>query len=377
MTLKYEAILSLNTRVRRLRYLYKILDWVFEAPVTYERLAQRLLDYGVSAEVYNEVAKSAKEPYSGHFFEDVSWGYDRNIEKRATRRHSNFKRVAEAYIKLGACLRLLVENDRRISASQLSFPLRFFSACSFLSIASEAQLRDRYILSLLATFDRDLMCPVLLQLLRSRGGVTITDVENEWDSWTNEWLHDVIDAASRSNLANPSRLVRQVLTTKKLRTNPRRYAEHTALIRFHWLIDLDIAIGSPARNPTNFAIGSDLWRNLTSLLDKIPGYLVLGDLAQTYFYVCKATVVGNKAAVSDFAIFLDRFLFIAGARGMANIRLNLIDIAWCGLSALMSTLPDDYNEFCTDVDKRLKARGISVIRAPAREETYVATTGDE
>jgi hypothetical protein len=375
MILKHEAILSLNTRVRRMRYLQKLLDLVSGAPVTREFLAKQLVDYGLSESLHTEITTASTEAFSGHFFEDISLSYDRNIEKRETRKTSNATRVADAYIAFALGLHLMAESDGRLSASQLSFPARFLSTFDLLPIQSRVQLRDLYVLSLLIAFDRDLTCPLLSQLLQSTSGIPLTDIATMWDSWTKDWLEQVVSVASRSNLGNPTQLLRYLLTVSKRRTNPRRYAEHTALLRFHWFTDLTIAAGHPARKPTHFTVANEGWRHLAGLFTDVPAFLILGELAQIYFCACRAICAktGRPSGLDDFPQFLHCFLKSAQARGMANIRLHLLDIAWCGVSAATSELPLNYQEFCIDLDQRLRVEGIRLMKAPRREDTYLAT----
>src|SRR6266536_4881499 len=141
MNLQHQAILSLNTRVRRLRYLYKAIDFVADTPISHQLLLKRFVEYGLSLSLYHEITKTASEPFSGHFFEDVSQSYEWNTQKRDTRRNSSAVRVAESYIKLGLSLGLLVESDHRLSASQLSMPVRFIANGEW--VPAELQIESR------------------------------------------------------------------------------------------------------------------------------------------------------------------------------------------------------------------------------------------
>ena len=93
MNIQHQAILSLNTRVRRLRYLYKIIDLTSDSGVSRQLLVNQVLDYGFSKALYDEIATTISEPFSGHLFENVSRSYEWNIEQRGKRSSSNAARA--------------------------------------------------------------------------------------------------------------------------------------------------------------------------------------------------------------------------------------------------------------------------------------------
>lgn len=375
MNLQHEAILSLNTRVRRLRYLYKALDFVSDASISHQLLVKQFVEYGLSRFVYDEITKTSSEPFSGHFFENVSQSYERNMEKREKRRNSNAERVAESYIDLGLSLGLLVESDQRVSASQLAMPVRFIANGEWLPVELRTESRNRYILALLWRFDRDLTCPLLAQLLQSPSGINIAQIESGWDTWIKEWLDKLIQISSKQNLGNPSELLRYLRASTKARKNPRRYAEHTALIRFHWFIDLGIAVGEPLRSPAKFVTVTKTFTPLQEFLAECSACFVAGDIAQIHFHICGATtsqLSGTNTKVT-FSKFIAEFLRVAQTRGSSNIRLNLLDIVWTSIVSLTDQLPSSFKHFCNDVDGLLKAEGVTVVKAPRREDTYIPT----
>jgi hypothetical protein len=375
MNLRHEAILSLNTRVRRLRYLYKAVDFVSDSSISPQLLVNQLVEYGLSKSLYDEIVKTSSEPFSGHFFENISQSYEWNVTKRGTRRNSNAERVAESYISFGISLGLLVQSDQRISPSQLSIPLRFISGGNWLPTELQIESRNRYILALLWRFDRDLTCPLLVKLLQSSQGITIAQIETEWDTWIKEWLDKLIQMSSKQNLGNPSELLRYSLTSSKARKNTRRYAEHIALIRFHWFIDLGIARGEPSKSPAKFIPVAKTYDHMKELLLELSPHFIAGDIARIHFAICKAVasqskVVGPKIKFSKLIV---EFLKAAQTRGMSNIRLNLLDIVWTNIISMTDCLPPNFSDFSENLDGLLKTEGVTVVKAPQREETYIPT----
>jgi hypothetical protein len=375
MNLRHEAILSLNTRVRRLRYLYKSIDFVSDSSVSPQLLVNQLVKFGLSQLLYDEIVKTPSEPYSGHFFENVSQSYEWNINKRETRRNSNAERVAESYIELGINLGLLVQSDQRISPSQLSMPLRFISAATWLPAELQMESRNRYLLALLWRYDRDLTCPLLLELLHTSAGISMEQIETGWDGWTNRWLDCLIRTSSKLGLGNPAELLRYGLISSKGRKNTRRYAEHIALIRFHWFIDLGLAIGVPSKNPAEFCPAGNQFGHIEKLLAEPSSYLIAGDIARIHFDICKAVSSGTKyvGAKIKFSKFKSEFLKAAQIKGMSNIRLNLLDIAWTSIASVTGCLPANFSELCEGIDDLLKAEGVTVVKAPRREDSYIPT----
>lgn len=375
MNLRHEAILSLNTRVRRLRYLYKAVDLVSDSSISHSLLVNQLVEYGLSQHLYEEILKTSHEPFSGHFFENVSQSYEWNMKKRGARRNSNAERVAESYINLGLNLGLLVQSDQRISASQLSIPMRFISGGNWLPADSQIESRNRYVLALLWRFDRDLTCPLLAELLQSPQGINIEQIETEWDRWIKEWLDKLIQISSEQNLGNPAELLRYRLTSSKARKNTRRYAEHIALIRFHWFIDLGIAFGEPSKSPANFIPDAKKFDHIKESLLELSSYFVAGDIARIHFVICKVNASRQKCANPKvkFSKFITEFLKTAQTKGMSNIRLNLLDIVWTSIVSMTDCLPPNFRDFSKNLDGLLKAESVTVVKAPRREDTYIPT----
>lgn len=373
MNLQHEAILSLNTRVRRLRYLQKAIEFVSDTPISHQLLVSQLVEYGLSRSLYEEITQKSGEPFSGHFFENVSYPYERNMEKRSARRATNAERVADSYIALGLRLGLLVEVGKRLSAAQLSMPMRFLANSEWLPPNLQSEFRNRFFLALLWRFDRDLTCPMLTELASSPH-VSISLLESDWDTWINKWLNKLIELSSQKSLGNPSELLRYVRNSAKSRKNPRRYAEHTALIRFHWFIDLGIATGEPLRNPALFR-PKDIAAALRKLISEFSPYVISGDLARIHFQICKVTseYLPSMATKVPFSVLITHFLKAAHRRGLSNIRLNLLDIVWTSVLNATAQLPSDFETFSSSLDSLLKAEGVAVVRAPRRDESYIPT----
>jgi hypothetical protein len=372
MNLQHEAILSLNTRVRRIRYLIKALDLVSDTSVSLQLLIKQFVDYGLSQLLYDEITKAPSEPFSGHFFENISQSYEQNMEKRSKRQSSNAERVAESYLDLALKLRLLVESNQRFSASQLSMPIRFWGGREWLPLPLQLASRNRYILALLWRFDRDLTCPLLLQLLRERRA-TIDDIEAGWNTWEATWINRLIELSTKQSLGNPAGLLRYLLFSTKARKKPARYAEHTALIRFHWFIDLGVAEGQPPRNPKLFTPAAASFEPLHRILEEMPSYLACGDIARIHFEICKATSPTHSIIEVNFSQIVTEFLKAARIKGASNVRLNLLDIIWTSMTTAANQMFGSFDEFCDDVDRRLKAEGVTVVKAPQRDETYIPT----
>jgi hypothetical protein len=375
MNLQHEAILSLNTRVRRLRYLYKAIDLVSDVSLTRQILVNEMTKYGFSRSLYDEVKSSPLEPFSGHFFEHISSSYEKIVEKQQKRRSSNAQRVADSYITLGLRLGLLADSGQRIAASQLSMPMRFLANFDRLPQALKILLRSQYVLTLLWRYDRDLTCPLLSQLYRSASPLETSTIESHWNRWEQDWLNTLIDVCAKQGFGNPGPLLRYRLLAAKTRKKPDRYAEHTALIRFHWFIDLGLAQGQPIRNPIAFIAADGGVIRFHEVLNADPSYLVTGDIGRIHFQICRMMTLRPDARLEiSFSEVISGFLKAAKAKGVSNVRLSLLDILWGGIVALSSEPLSDFDTFCGEMDHRIKNDGIAIIKAPRRDESYIPTT---
>jgi hypothetical protein len=369
MNLKHEAILSLNTRIRRLRYLHQALEVVGDSSVMQSMAINRLTEYGLSRAVYDELHARSSEPYSGHFFQNPQWGYEKNISLSEAKVVDNAQRVATGYFELAKRLDLILEANQRFQSSQVYFPLRFLETLPDFNESFSAMWSE-FILALLLQKDRDVTYPMLARLLAEDASLSLDEISAGWNHWTDRWLESLIEATSRSGGGSPIDLLRHRMQASSKRTNTVRYAEHVALIRFHWLLDLGFARAEPARTPRSFRRAVDS-SSLGRIASDPTNLLTQGNLSEIHYELVRSRSVKKLPAIEP-GVLVRKFLAVAKVKGMSNVRLSLIDrLLTCvfGPTAISAGFP----VFKEEVDRWLKDAGLLIVKSPRREESYVTT----
>lgn len=369
MNLKHEAILSLNTRIRRLRYLYRVLEIVGDGGSMQSMAINSLTEYGLSREVYDDLHAHLSEPFSGHFFQNPTWEYEKNIARNEANLAANARRVANGYFELAMRLELILESQQRYQSSQVYLPLRFLETLTDFDQLFPI-MRAEFILALLLQKDRDITYPMLARLLAQDSPLSLDEIAIGWNQWIEHWLEALIEATSRRGYGSPIALLRYKTQASSKRANTVRYAEHIALIRFHWLVDLGMATAKPTRMPRSFRRVVD-FPSIGRLMTDPTYLLTQGSIAEIHYELVRSRREKVLPGI-DPSDLVRKFLAAAKIKGMANVRLSLIDrllICVFGPTAISSK----FTLFQDEVDRWLKDAGILIVKSPRREESYITT----
>jgi hypothetical protein len=376
MQTSYVSLPSLNTRIRRIRYVEAVMQIVGGSTgIKRERLEKELIDRSVTEELF-QVLKLSKEPSSGHFFESLSLNYEIAYERLFKRKSNPAERIASTYVTMAVAMGLVIEQDGIVSSSQSSLPLRFILEMENLSDEQKKCIKHYYFASLLIATDRDVICPLLKTIVDQSDGVTISEIESNWTRWITDWVDCLINIITQEQAGNPAQLFKfNMLATQRWK-KPERYAEHLALIRYHWLIDLKIISGDPQNNPSRFYLdnNSSVSQEIKKFFKTELKQIISGDVENIFFLISKGY---SEKPIEDAVVFFEtnikKFLAYAKIRGISNIRLTFIDFIWCSLRALNKSLPLDFGDIRNEVDLSLKTSGIMVLKAPTRDQSYLPT----